>query len=67
MGWEGIVALARSIDQRGPNREEDAVKLAQLVLHFDRESVKVPIQGVRTTRPAVRAAPAGEPRATTAA
>jgi len=59
--WEEIVAHAISIDGLDPNRGEDPLRLAQLVLDFDREVVKKPINGVRT-KPALASPGMSNPR-----
>ncbi len=45
-GWDHIVEIARALDQLGLSCGEDPVRLAQLVLDFDRNVVKKPIRGL---------------------
>ena len=54
MGWDHIVSMARALDQLGLSCGEDPVRLAQLVLEFDRNVVKKPIKGLATSAPAPR-------------
>jgi hypothetical protein len=48
-GWDHIVAVAKALDQLGLSCGEDPVRLAQLVIEFDRNVVKKPIRGLATS------------------